>query len=164
MEMDLGTAIIGIFGTFLCILPFILIAKSRKNRAKQLLNSLTKIANEHHCQINQKETFGNFAIGLDELKNTVFFYREAKDKVDEQYINLADFQSCKVINTNRTFKSNSGMQKVIDKLELDFIPKTREKQDIKLEFFNADVSLQLYEELQGVEKWSKILNDRLVKK
>ena len=157
MELDLGTVIIGIFGTFLCILPFILIARSRKNRAKQLLKSLTKIANEHQCQINQKETFGNFAIGLDELKNAVFFYRESKDKIDEQYLELADFQNCKVINTNRTFKNNGSLQKVIDKLELDFIPKTKEKQDVKLEFFNADVSLQLYEELHGVEKWSKII-------
>ncbi len=58
-------------------------------------------------------------------------------------------------------KSKDGNQKMIDRLELCFISKAKDKPEIKLEFFNADVHPQLYGELQTVEKWSKLINGRL---
>lgn len=57
--------------------------------------------------------------------------------------------------TRLTKRSKTG------KLELSFLPIANDKPEIKLEFFHIDVSVQLYGELQSIEKWSKIINDRL---
>jgi len=161
MEMDLGSAIIGAVAIIICALPFVMMSRSRKKREKAFLQSLSKIATQNNCQINQHEIFGNFAIGIDETKNFVFFFRQVKDNEIEQLVDLSEIQSCKVINTSRNFKNKDGNQKVIDKLELSFTPTAKNKPEIKMEFFNADVNIQLYGELQSIEKWSKLINDRL---
>lgn len=128
------------------------------------MQSLSKIATQHDCQINQYEIFGSFAIGLDKIKNFVFFYKQIKDKVEEHTICLGEIQSCKILNISRSLKTKSGSQNVIDRLELSFIPIAENKPEIKLEFFNTDISVQLNGELQSIEKWSKLINDRLGKK
>ena len=40
----------------------------------------------------------------------------------------------------------------------------KNKSEIKLEFFNADLNLQLYDELKAIENWSKMIKDRLLLK
>jgi len=163
MEMDLGSAIIGAIVIVISALPVILMNRSIKKRKKVLLQSIKEMATQNNCHINQHEIFGSFAIGIDDSKNFVFFYRQTKEKEIKQFVDLGEVQSCKVINTSRTLKRKEGNQKVIDKLELSFIP-AMNKPEIKLEFFNADVNAQLYGELQSIEKWSKLINDRLKNK
>jgi hypothetical protein len=161
MEMDLGSTIIGVVIIIICALPFIMINRSRKKREKQFLQSLSKIAAYNNCKIDQHEIFGYFSIGIDETKKNVFFSRQTKDKMEEQSIDLNEIQNCKVINTSRTFKNNNGNQRVIDKLELSFIPTAKNTSEITLEFFNADESLQYSGELQSIEKWSELINSQL---
>ncbi len=159
--MDLGSTIIGAIAIIICAFPFIMMSRSRKKREKKFLQSLLKITSQNDCQINRHEISDNFAIGMDEPKNFVFFYRQIKGQEVAHSIDLGEIQSCKVINTNRTIKRKEGDQKVIDRLELCFIPKVRDKPEVKLEFFNAELSPQLFGELQSVEKWSKLINDQL---
>lgn len=161
MEMDLGTAIIGAISIILCALPFVMIRRSRKKREKVFLQSLSEIASKNNSQITQNEIFGSFAIGIDEIKNFVFSYRSVDDNVSEQIIDLGEIQSCKVINTSKTFTNNDASQKVIGRLELSFIPTAKNKPEIRLEFFNTDVNPQLNGELQSIEKWAKHINELL---
>lgn len=159
--MDLGSTIVGAIIIIICIVPFILMSQSIKKRKRQMLQSLTKIATQHYCQITQYEFCGDFIIGIDKIKNFVFFYKKLKDKEVEQFIDLDNIQNCKVINLNRTITNKDGNHKVIDKLALDFIPISKDKTEITLEFFNSDVSIQFSGELQSIEKWSKLINDQL---
>lgn len=161
MEMDLGSAIIGAVAIIICALPFVMMSRSKKKREKIFLQSLSEIATKNNCQITQHEIFGSFAIGLDESKSFVFFYKKMPGKEEEQSIDLGEIQNCKVINTSRTINNKEGNQKVIDKLELSFSPAAKNKPGIKLEFFRSDVSVHLDGELQSIEKWSKLINDLL---
>ena len=164
MEMDLGSAIIGAVAIMICILPFIMMSNSRKKREKLFLQALSRIAAQNNCQIGYHEIFGNFAIGFDSSKNFVFFYKQTKDNKQEQSVDLEGIQNCKVINVSRTFKSKEESHQVIDRLELCFTPMLKNKSEIKLEFFNADLNLQLYDELKAIENWSKMIKDRLLLK
>jgi hypothetical protein len=159
--MDLNSAMAGAIMIAICILPFISMSRGRKKRDKQMLQSLTEIAKQHNCQISQHEFCGDFVIGIDEIKNSVFFHKHLRDKTIEQFIDLASIKNCKIININRAIKNHEGTHKVIDKLELVFIPASKNKSEITLEFFNSDVTTQLYGELPTIEKWSKLINDRL---
>ena len=159
--MDLGSAIIGAIVIIICALPFVMMSRNSKKREKKNLQSLSEIATQNNCQIDQHEIFGSSAIGIDETKNFVFFYKLTKDKGIEQSVDLSEVQNCKVINTSRTLNNKGGNRKVIDKLELSFLPIVQNRSEIKLEFFNSDDNLQLLGELQSIEKWSKLINDRL---
>ncbi|MBD1263047.1 hypothetical protein HZY62_20820 [Maribacter polysiphoniae] len=161
MNLDLGSVIVGAIILIVCILPFILIGRSRKKREKHFLQSLSNIANQHNCQINQHEIFGTFAIGMDKVHNAVFFCRQFKDEMIEQYVDLTKIKNCKVINTGRTLKSKDGQKKVTDKLELGFSPSVKDKPEVKWEFFNADINFQPNGELLSMENWSKTINNRI---
>lgn len=162
MEMDLGSVIIGAIAIIICALPFAMMSIGRKKSEKIFLKSLSEMATRNNCRLSQHDLLGIFAIGIDETKGFVFFYRQTKDSEIEQIVDLSEIQSCKVINKSRSFKNKAGNQKVIERLELSFIPIVKTKPEIKMEFFNADVGVQLNGELQSIDKWSKLINDRLV--
>jgi hypothetical protein len=162
--MDLGSSVIGIIFLLLCALPFILMSRSRKKREKSLMQALTNMATEKNCKIHQHELFANFAIGFDNSNAVVMFYRKIGEMISEQFVYLQDVQSCKVLNASRTVAGNSGNQKIIEKLELVFIPSIKSKPEVRLEFFNASITPQLFGELQSIQKWALQLTDIIKEK
>lgn len=159
--MDSGTLIVGVIISAACILPFVLMVRSRKKKEKQLLLLLTGIANNHNCKISLHELFVEFAIGLDEKANQLFFFRKTSENETSQHINLAEVKSCKVINTGHSISNNDENNKTIDKLELQFSFLDKKNLDEFLVFYNSDENTQLSGEIITIEKWAKILNDRL---
>ena len=159
MKTDIGIDIIGAIFSIIAILPIVMLIVNKKKREKKVLQSLSKIAAQNNCQIDQSETLGNFAIGIDKSKNFAFFYKQ--DQEITQSVNLNEIQNCKVIKTIRTFKNKDGNQKEIEKLELSFIPIGKNNPEITFEFFNINVNSQLYGELQSIEKWSRLINERV---
>ncbi len=159
--MSLSSAIMGAIAIVICVLPFIMLSNSKKKRENKFLESLSKMAAQNKGQIDKHEIVGGFGIGIDKAKNFVYFHRLTQDKVVEQTVDLDEIQSSKVINRSRTIRNKDGNQRVIDRLELSFIPTTKSKPEIKLEFFNSEETMRLHGELQSIEKWSNLINDRL---
>ncbi|MDD3875795.1 MAG: hypothetical protein PHT69_04185 [Bacteroidales bacterium] len=159
--MNVESIYIGIILLVLCIVPFVIVNYIKGQNKKRILKSLKNIARQHNCQIGQHELFGNFIIGLDENKNAVLFYKMTKNNTVEQHIELEKIQSCKVINTNKTNKSKTGHSQVFEKYELSFIPIDKSKAEITLEFYDEEESLQPSGEVQIMEKWSNLINNRL---
>lgn len=161
--MNLDNIIIAAIAIAICVIPFILMGRSRKKKQKRTLQSLINLANQKNCKISKYEICGDFIIGIDETKRFLFFYKKLEDKVVEQFINLAEILSCRVKNTTRTVAYNNENQHVIDKVELGFIPYDKNKNEILLEFFDADTNMQLSGELQLVEQWFNLTNSYLKK-
>lgn len=159
--MDLGTAVVGAAIIMACVVPFVFLSRSKKKAEKQLLDALTATAATHHCTIVRQEVFGDFAIGLDEDKHSLFFYKKSKDEATSQYIDLAKIKTCKVANTNTSFNNKNGAYRVIDKLELCLVPIAANKPEIALEFYDVHKNIQLNGELQSIEKWANLVNERL---
>ena len=79
-----------------------------------------------------------------------------------QLVTLHEIQRCHVITATRNGSNEDGIFKIIDKLELVFEHRDKRKADTILEFYNADYSSPtLTGELQLVEKWCKMLNDKI---
>jgi hypothetical protein len=159
MELDFGTLAIGLFALLCCIVPFVIDYRNRKKKENNLLHSLTKIAQQQNCQINQYDICQKFIIGMDKTKNRVFFYKQEKDTTVEQFINLADIQTCKIITSHKTMTDARGNYKAVAKLELIFTSNSKAEQ--KLEFFNADIFPQFEGEIQLIEKWCKLVTTQL---
>lgn len=162
--MDFGSSIIGLIFLILCTIPFVILSIRRQNKINLLFESLNNLAKQNNCNISQKEQFSNFAIGLDENRNYLFFYKNKKNKEIAQNINLADIQSCRALNSGKIAGNGSGSSKLIDKLELGLTPKSNTGGDILLEFYSLEDSMQVNGELQVLEKWVALINDQLKRK
>ncbi|MBV6474386.1 MAG: hypothetical protein JPMHGGIA_02692 [Saprospiraceae bacterium] len=160
--MDLGTTIVGIVIILICIIPFALMSINSRKKEKKLIQGLSDIANRNNCKISRHELWNNSIIGIDDTVLMIFFTRKSKDNETSQQINLTEIQKCRVINSSRTVSNKEGNFKVVEKLELAFSFQDKSKSEVVLEFYNADYdSLTLMGELQLVEKWCKIFNDKI---
>ena len=161
--MNLGTAITGAIFIAIFMLPFVLMLHGRKKKEKQLVKSILAIANNHHCKISHQEISEEFAIGLDESANHLFFFKKTNDKEIAQHINLAEIKSCKVIKTANVTGDKEDNYKSIDKLDLQFSFLDKKNPDISFAFYNSEENFGLNGEIQIIEKWANIVNDRLKK-
>lgn len=159
--MNLGTAITGAILIAIFMLPFILMLNGRKKKEKQLVKSILAIANNHHCKISQQDISEEFAIGLDESTNHLFFIKKTTDKEIAQHVNLTEIKSCKVIKTGNTTGNKDDQYRSIDRLDLQFSFFDKKNPEIFFTFYNSEENFGLNGEIQMIEKWANIVNERL---
>lgn len=160
--MDLGTIIVTLVFIAIVTVPFILTGYSKKRKKKNLFCRLTEMAENEDCIISYHEFCGDFVIGLDEVAGRLFFFKKSENHKIVQSVNLREFKSCRLVNSNRTVGDKKTNYSVIDKLELCFYPNDKSKPDILVELYNDEYdSLTLSGELQLAEKWEKLLNERM---
>jgi len=107
--------------------------------------------------ILQLEVNGDYAIGVDQNRKRLFFYREKEEGNILKNIDLNTIKKCEVINS----KSNNSKSHVIDSVGLNFVSNTKTQQDSMIELYNHKESYQLNGELDFVKKWSKTIQDIL---
>lgn len=161
MEVDFGSAIVGIISLVIFISPIILMNRKNKSKSKTLLSSLQEIASQYQSTIDQHEALSSFAIGIDTYHKLAYFYKDNKKQRVKYHIDLAEIRECKPEVITQTIKNGRITSKVVESVALNLIPRSDGKR-IQLEFFNADSGLQLNGEVKAVEKWSKLINQQLV--
>ena len=159
--MDLQSIIIGVIVITLCFFPYVYMTKKGKKRDQQFFQLLLNKAKHLNCNITTHEVLGEIIIGLDDDKKELFFIKRTKTYERLQHLNLNELKSIKLNNLSITVGPKESNQKVIDKLQLVFTPIDSTKKDIIFEFYNSDETLVLNGELQLIEKWAKLLNEKL---
>jgi hypothetical protein len=162
--MDLGTAIVGALMLAIFTVPFVLSNRSRKNNGKLIKNSLFNLAEKVNSDITVFTQWHNTAIGMSTTSEKLFFYR--KGEADEvcHSIDFQSIHSCKITKIARTLKSNNENYEIIDRLELIISTSIKNKQEIILAFYNADINTQMNGELNLIEDWHKKINALIVYK
>jgi hypothetical protein len=156
--MDLGASIVGMIVILICIIPFVLISINNRKKGEKLRQRLFDFAQKSNFVVNRYDSWHHSSIGIDDQNDVIFFTRTVKDQVFLQQINLSEIQKCRVIITRKIASSSGG----IEILELAFTYQNKNKPEVILEFYNAAYdSLTLSGELQMVEKWCKIVNDKI---
>jgi hypothetical protein len=161
MDLNLGTIIVGIICTLICVIPFILMGRSKKKKEHEQLLLLTNIANQHGGSITQHEFCGNFGIAIDENKGFVYFNKNVKGAITEGFVDLNQITACKVNNISISFTENKETYHKINRLDLCFIPDNHTSKEIRWEFFSLENNLQPYGEFQAAERWSKLINKQI---
>lgn len=123
--------------------------------------SISSLAAKRECKITKSYIGTDYAVGLDEKPEYFYFFRKSAEGEKSVVVKLGDIQHCKVVTTYRAANGKTGGASIIDKLELRFIPVSKSRQEIDLEFFESGSHGQLSGELQAIEEWSKILNGRI---
>ncbi len=157
--MDLGTAIIGAFFISLVFLPIVLMVLNGKKKEKKMLQLLHSAAHQQNGHVSKHELFGDFAIGIDDSMNLVFYVKQSGNTVLVESVNLAEIQSCKVLNSSKFY----GEYKTVEQLDLCLTGNAKNRIEIKLPFFAAGSNNQIREELKSIENWSRTINDQLKK-
>lgn len=155
--MDLGVALVGALVIVACLLPFIIMYKTKKYNEEQLLAELINTASEKGFSLSNYEVSGNLSLGIDETNNGFCFCKNGKDDKMQEFIYLNEVKKCslnKIRNTN-------GSQSIIDKLALSFEFKNKVNPAVSVVFYDSDQQLQLSKELQLIEKWYDIINQKI---
>ncbi len=161
--MDFGTFITGAIIIVICVVPFILLGRSGRKRKKQLLQTLRSLAEKRRGKLAQHDFWADSAIGLDEQANFLYFIRGGNGQDQIQEIDLANIRQCKAVNISRTADKKHGNFKVVEQLELCLTPSEKSASDITLEFYHYGADLQINWDVQLLEKWATLVNDRLKK-
>ena len=150
--------------TILAIISLIVFLHIRnRKREKKAFSVLQNFAKEFNCHVSSYDRWDKSLIGIDSGEmNKLFFLRTISNKEYREAINLSEVMSCRLVLDERTVQYNKEKVNVIDKIDLVFSFVNTHKQDVKLEFYNADYDrLTLSGELQLAQKWSGIVKSIL---
>lgn len=158
--MDLASALIGLIAFASFIIPIAIINRGQKKRKENMVQSLQKIALELNSQITQHEVCGDFAIGMDPTNKMVFFFKKTRDQETAQFLDLKIIEKSTVMNASRAFNN----QKLVDRLELRFLPIAKDKTPVDFLFYDAEVNMQMNGQLLCADQWSKRINELIKSK
>lgn len=156
--MNLTIVLTGLLVLTFLLLPFFLTHFSRVKKESQLISELQQFASQHQSNITEYETGNDFAVGLDEQKNQLFFVKHNKSERDQQHVDINQYRRCKVSKQSRPLggKSNNGM--ITETLHLDFYADNANAKNKSLRLYDERVNLHLSGELQLAERWAKKIN------
>ena len=158
--MDFGTGIIGLSFLLFCFIVFVILSRSNRKREKQLLRRLTGLAKQHNFTISKHDTWNHSAIGIDKTANILFVICYTNSGDIAHTINLSEVERCRVMNANKAISNKEERFKMIEKLELVFANRDKNKPETIVELYNVNNDNSgLSGELQLAEKWCKIAND-----
>jgi hypothetical protein len=121
------------------------------------MQSLQDEAQKVNCTIQEHEFCCNMMIGLDKTNNTIFFIKKTDVKCEQSLIVLSGIKQCELLKTLRsTHEPNQ-----IEKLALNFISKDDKVACVVLNFYDSNERFQMNGELQMIEKWHKIIVNKL---
>lgn len=161
--MDAGSAIIGTILLVMAIVPIMIINYKRVKRDKKTLNILQDNAQKINCKISQQDLSSDYGIGIDEEKNVVFFFKRTEDEVSLQQVDLSKIDTCQAIKQTRTILYKKTADTITDRIELSFTPKKKDQSDIRFVLFDGEIDSQMNGQMQMVDKWSRLISDRLVR-
>ena len=159
--MDIGTIVIAVVITGICVLPFALIYYSGKRKKNTLLSILRNLASKNNANITKYDIWKSSGIGIDEGNNHLFFFRQNKENISELELDLARVKKCRVEKNGRNVKSGANGFSVLDRVDLVFENGTGKISAFPIYISNSD--MQLVDELEIVQKWEKLVNERLPK-
>ncbi|WP_215224025.1 hypothetical protein [Echinicola shivajiensis] len=154
--MEIESTVMGLVGLALCIIPFVLLQRSRKKKEQELLGGLNAIADIANNELDISDFGFEFAIGVSADKSHVFYYKKTNEKVQEESIALEMVENCTIHTVNRLITVKDKKESIIEKLELIFLLKNNAKS--RLEFFNGEEKSQLTGEMDLIKKWESIIH------
>jgi len=157
--MNTVSTLVGLLFILICILPFIFMGRKRRKREKLMLNTAENFAVENNLRVSFKELVRDFVLALDNSKKALIYCKITPLKAEKFYVNLNEIKNCKVVNISRWVEGKGASAKVTDQLFLSLVPLDKNSKEVKIEYFNADVNVQLCGELQSIEKWAEIINN-----
>jgi len=160
--MKSGTIIMVVMVLLIFVVPTIWMYLSRIKSEKQFKKKLCNFAESGNCTISEMDFWKKSVIGIDKNLHKLFYIRTTNSEEYKKEIDLTEIQKCRVLNASRSMNGKNGNYTAIDRLELIFTCRDKNKPEIGLEFYNTiHDSLSLAGEVQLIEKWYRIVDAEL---
>ncbi len=160
--MDVTTTIIGLSILVSCVLIFIVLGISIRKKEKNLLSALKAFAGQNNYVISQYDIWNHSAIAIDQINNVVFAVSLMNNKSTSFQVNLSEILLCRVLTARSTQSRDDSQFREIEKLDLAFSFRDKKKPDAIFTFYHYQDQLHpLSGELQLVEKWCRLVSERL---
>src|SRR5690606_34916134 len=150
-------AIILVILVAFCI-PFFYSYQKKKQEEKSIVNRFISRARDLGINISTHESWRrSYTIGLDKETGKVLYSR-FQPEVEERLIDLKEIS--RVVALKEYNDAAIETNKVVNKLWLSFTPLEKSR-DILLEFYNAEVNMGMMGEPVLIEKWQKLIQERI---
>ncbi|WP_073851639.1 hypothetical protein [Pontibacter flavimaris] len=153
--MDLTTIVIACLALVVFIVPIMYLQRNQKQKTGEASAEFLALAEQQQARLTKHELWNDrYAIGLDEGQKKLLYLR--KDDVQEQklFLHLADFKKSTVSSESRDVNGT----KVFDLIELRLAPRNPKHAEVRLEFYNKEVSIMLSGEMLLAQKWSSLIS------
>lgn len=160
--MDIASALVALISIAAFTLPFIYLSRVQSKKKKQILDFINAKAAEHKLTLSQMDYWNQqFAIGIDEGKNSIIYFKKSNDTWNEQVINLTDYQKC--IIRDRHSKNLGAITNGhgAANLQLVLFPKKPNIAEAGLDFFDRSDSLSLNGEWLLIDKWRTVVTEKM---
>lgn len=144
---------IGISLLILTTIPFVMISRKQKIRKRKKIESLRLFAQEYNATLFQTEMWGNYALGLDNFNDQLFYIGRSDEKI------IVDLSTIKYCEVNKITESSDpeGVNLYTTGVELIFYG--RKSDPVILPFYDSVYdSPQMNFEIQLAKKWENIIN------
>lgn len=159
--MEMKTFIMVSITVIVVVAPFVIVYLKNKGKTGKTKSVLSKYSSLYNSNIDESDTLGNMAIGIDYKQRRLFFIKHYKSKEVEQIIDLNEIKSVKLVNEKRSVKTGKTSTLVVERIELVLAKKDNSNQNIILEIYNENVNMVLSGEVQLANKWNTILENIL---
>ena len=159
--MDTEIIVISAILVALVFSPFIWTAASGKTKNNKTRKQLEEMARNEGCTVSSSDSTKNFAVGLDEKAEKIFFFRTDTDGEVKDCVDLLEVKSCRIEKEydNPGNSKTGSLEKVILMLSLQNF--SRDKASFT--FYNASKTWQLQNELDLALKWESTIKERIKK-
>jgi len=139
-------------GVLLITAVILLMGVDSRKKQKELFSHLENFAVQHQGHVTEYDTAKNFAIGMDNRTNHIYFYKKTPKVEIHQDIDLGKMRSCTVDKKVHTKRNGKNTNEVLDAIQLAFLPAGDALPEF-LELFDADENSQVSGELEIADKW-----------
>jgi hypothetical protein len=159
--MDTTNIILGAIFLAICIVPFVIMQRSRGKSKNTMMNAIKNIAKDLGLTIGEYEYGSDFIISMDRDNKYVMFCKLNIELTEVKHAKLSEIQSCKVLRSTKSIKTESQNISVTDRVALSVMPASKSLSEISFELYHDVKNMQLNGEIQLAEKWSALINDRI---
>jgi hypothetical protein len=159
--MDTTNIILGAIFIAICVVPFIIMQRSRGKNEKTMMNAVQYILKELGLTIGEYEYGSDFIISMDKDYKNIMFCKLNKGLTEVKHAKLTEIQSCKVHHSTKSINTESQNISVTDQVALILMPASKSLSEIRFELYHDVKNMQLNGEIQLARKWSAIINDHI---
>lgn len=159
--MDLVTIFIAIISLLICSLPFWFVFRNRKKNEKKIISEFSLMANGKPFILSKFEMLPDLAFGMDTSSKILYFKKTTRGESHKNVIDLSQFASCELLQTNRPVGSHGNTHMIPDLISFRFVPKDKQHEQVKLLIYKSEESGPLTGELQMAKEWIGVINAQL---
>jgi hypothetical protein len=164
MEIDLASIIIAIIAFSFFFVPIVYFEYFKKRATKKFTAHFIRIAQKNNLYLANYDVWHDqYGIGIDTVTKIILYHKK-NGQENTVLLDLSELKRCRISKVDDRIQTPNGEHRIVTRVDLQFEFLSPEIKDISVEFFEGVNGDTVRDEVTLAEKWSKLINSRLIKK